>query len=127
MINRIRHAAHLVQAALHEAKKKVARSPHWAKVEHEHLAKNPQCLACGGVERLQVHHIQPFHLHPELELEPSNLVTLCMGEHECHLEIGHGGDFKKYNPIVVACAMSARKDPQLFDKIVEQSHQVARR
>jgi hypothetical protein len=49
---------------------------------------------------MQVHHVKPFHLHPELELEESNLISLCMGDNECHLFIGHGDSFKCYNPNV---------------------------
>jgi 5-methylcytosine-specific restriction protein A len=50
-----------------------------------------------------VHHIRPFHTHPELELEPSNLITLCesgrRGVH-CHLLFGHLGSFRRVNPMV---------------------------
>lgn len=73
------------------------RSPKWAKVGHTHLLAYPQCEACGSTQQLNVHHKKPFHLYPELELEPTNLVTLCMAN-DCHLLIGHGGHFKKYNP-----------------------------
>lgn len=74
------------------------RSPHWNAVRKQHLIKEPMCRACNGKEKLQVHHIKPFHLFPESELDPNNLVTLC--EHpktECHLILGHRGNFKKYN------------------------------
>lgn len=76
------------------------RSPHWHKVEKDMLAKNKVCAACGTVNRLQVHHKKPFHLYPELELDESNLIVLCMDK-ECHLKLGHGGDWKAYNPNVV--------------------------
>lgn len=78
------------------------RSPQWATVRKQHLIKQPTCRACNGVEKLQVHHIKPFHLFPELELVDHNLITLC--EHpdkECHLILGHHGNFKKYNPSVL--------------------------
>jgi 5-methylcytosine-specific restriction protein A len=78
-----------------------ARSSGWSKVEHEFLKTHGVCAACGGREALQVHHVKPFHLHPELELDPENLITLCMsGDLDCHLRIGHGGSFKCYNPDV---------------------------
>jgi 5-methylcytosine-specific restriction protein A len=77
------------------------RSSGWAKVEHEFLKVHGECAACGGSEALQVHHVKPFHLHPELELDPENLITLCMsGDLDCHLHLGHGGYFKCYNPNV---------------------------
>ena len=77
------------------------RSPKWPKVEHAHLKKNPTCACCGGNMNLNVHHKKPFHLFPELELEPTNLITLCMdGDKDCHIKLGHGGSFKAYNPNV---------------------------
>ena len=77
------------------------RSPHWPAVEHAHLKEQPTCAACGGDKNLNVHHKKPFHLYPELELEPTNLITLCMdGDKDCHIKLGHGGSFKAYNPNV---------------------------
>lgn len=113
----IRH----IKAAWHEAKKnhpilaKLAgeppRSDKWPTVEHAFRARNPNCAACNGTEKINVHHKKPFHLHPELELEPSNLITLCMGEDECHIRIGHGDDFKAYNPNVVIDAADSLTHP----------------
>jgi 5-methylcytosine-specific restriction endonuclease McrA len=78
------------------------RSPHWPAVQHHHIQQFPTCEACGGNVNLNVHHKQPFHLYPELELEPSNLITLCMdGDKDCHIKLGHGSNFKAYNPNVV--------------------------
>jgi 5-methylcytosine-specific restriction enzyme A len=54
---------------------------------------------CGGTKKLQVHHIYPVHISPRLELEPSNLITLCRAKKyglDCHLFIGHRGDFRKH-------------------------------
>lgn len=77
------------------------RSSGWEAVRDAHLATSPVCVACGGVHLLQVHHIVPFSTAPDLELEPSNLITLCMGDFDCHLRLGHGGSFRHYNPRVV--------------------------
>jgi formate dehydrogenase assembly factor FdhD len=80
-----------------------ARSSKWPKVREEHLKKNNVCAVCGGDKKLEVHHKKPFHLHPELELEPSNLVTLCEALNKglnCHLLIGHLGNYKNMNPDV---------------------------
>lgn len=72
------------------AQPKVLRSPHWPPVRAAHLAQHPFCAACGGKEHLQVHHKKPVHLFPELELEPTNLVTLCEGPGRgCHFIFGH--------------------------------------
>lgn len=80
------------------------RSPRWSSVRKHHLQKNPTCAACGDTDKLEVHHIQPFHTHPELELEPSNLISLCESKSYgiiCHLLIGHNGNYKLINPNVV--------------------------
>ena len=78
-----------------------SRSSKWPKVRKKHLEKNPCCAVCGATAKLNVHHIKPYHLFPELELEESNLITLCecgKGGVNCHLFIGHLGNYKKINP-----------------------------
>ena len=77
-----------------------ARSSHWPTVRKHHLAGSPECAVCGSRKSLQVHHKRPFHLHPELELDPTNLVTLCESGTNCHLNYGHAGDFRGVNPDV---------------------------
>jgi 5-methylcytosine-specific restriction protein A len=89
------------------------RSPKWRRLEKQWLATNKLCSACATSKHLQVHHIKPFHLDPELELDPNNLITLCMDEPECHLLIGHGGNFKCFNPHVRKDAEHALKHPHL--------------
>ena len=81
--------------------KRVKRSKYWPKVRKAHLKKHPYCAACGRKKKLEVHHIIPFKKAPELELDQKNLITLCSHATECHLSIGHLGDFKAYNPNVV--------------------------
>ena len=106
MIGHVRHAVRVVRSLLRERKKAKERSPHWPEVERAYHKSHPTCAACGTATRIQIHHKKPFHLDPALELEPSNLIALCMAEHECHLRIGHGDDFKAYNPNVEADAAS---------------------
>ena len=80
------------------------RSPKWSKVRKAHLLNNPLCAVCGKKTKLEVHHIKPFHLHPELELESTNLITLCesgKGGVVCHLHFGHLGNYKKINKAVI--------------------------
>lgn len=89
-----------VHSTLREKSKSRKRSSQWDETRDAFLAKHPLCEACGGDKSLQVHHVEPFHLHPEMELLESNLITLCMDEHDCHLKIGHGDSFKCYNPNV---------------------------
>lgn len=95
----IRHLRALKESL--EGKPFAVRSSHWSTVRKHHLQNHPTCAACGGTEKLQVHHKQPYHLHPDLELEPTNLITLCeYGDIDCHFNIGHHRDWKSFNPNV---------------------------
>ncbi len=77
------------------------RSGHWPTVRKHHLEKEPVCQWCGSKESLEVHHISPFHIHPEDELQEHNLITLCERPGiECHLHHGHFGNWKNFNPDV---------------------------
>lgn len=79
------------------------RSPLWPGVRRTHLSSHPTCAACGSRRSLQVHHKIPYHLRPELELEPGNLITLCeQPGTDHHLHVGHKGDWRSYNPNVEA-------------------------
>jgi hypothetical protein len=62
------------------------------------VAAHPTCAACGtrGVE---VHHVEPFHVRPDLELDPANLISLCRADHFC---FGHFHRWASWNPDVRA-------------------------
>lgn len=73
------------------------RSGQWPAVRRRHLKFYPTCAACGGTRSLEVHHLIPYHLAPELELDYGNLLTLC--EHnKCHYRVGHRYSWTHYNP-----------------------------
>lgn len=75
-----------------------ARSPEWPQVAKEHLQRQPACVACGHTKELQVHHVKPFHLHPQLELDPTNLITLCEAKgKDHHLLLGHLDEWESFN------------------------------
>lgn len=75
------------------------RSSKWPTVRKHHIAKEPVCQYCGNTDELEVHHMAPFHLHPDRELDDSNLITLCeYSTRECHLKQGHLGNWKEFNP-----------------------------
>jgi hypothetical protein len=76
-----------------------SRSPKWKSVRKDHLETQPYCQACGSKKDLEVHHIEPFHLNPDRELDPHNLITLC--SRSCHLTFGHLMDYKSWNTDVV--------------------------
>ena len=95
------------------------RSSKWSALEKNFLKQHPACAACGSSNRLNVHHIKPFHLHPELELEPTNLITLCMDKtNECHIRLGHGGDFKAYNPYVEEDVAEVKNNIKVLNEVV---------
>lgn len=103
---------HLIDAAKGKHPITAKRSPHWSTVRKAHLEKFPTCAVCGGSVKLQVHHRRPFHLHPELELDESNLITLCeagKGGVSCHLFIGHLSNFRGWNPNVKEDAEAWKK------------------
>lgn len=113
------HAVRLFKAATRKIGEK--RSSLWPKVEKDFLSKNPACAACGSSKHLNVHHKRPFHLHPELELDETNLITLCMDK-DCHLLIGHGDNFKAYNPNVEQDVLAAKNGEDL-SKVAERAKQ----
>ena len=67
------------------------RSSEWVQVRSDFVRKHPRCEACGSGYNLNVHHIEPFHQRPDLELVEDNLITLCR---EHHFRIGHDPDGK---------------------------------
>jgi 5-methylcytosine-specific restriction protein A len=120
MIKHLRKLKKIVHGVVRERSKVHTRSVHWPAVRRDHIRRNPSCAACDGLRLLQVHHIRPFHLEPELELSPGNLITLCMGN-LCHIDIGHGDDYKAYNPLVVEHAAQLRADPTAREMIVKSA------
>lgn len=97
------------------------RDGRWPALAKAHLQREPWCIACGRVDACVPHHVVPVHAAPQMELEPDNLVTLCP---VCHLLIGHGRDWRAWNPHVradcalirdrVRCRKYARHDPAPF-------------
>ena len=78
--------------------KRLSRSRHWPKVRRQFIKGHHQCACCGRTRGLEVHHVAPFHLHPDLELDPVNLVTLCRAD---HLTFGHLKSWRSYNDEVL--------------------------
>lgn len=112
---------------LRESRKKSKRSPMWASVEKYFLASptNQVCACCGSAKKLQVHHLHPFAVYPEKELEFNNLVPLCM-ENLCHLKLGHGGDFQCYNPFLLDDLKEIKAHPERMKKIFSRARDYRR-
>lgn len=68
---------------------------------------HPRCEACGKT-RVEIHHIIPVAVAPELAAEAYNLMSLCPA---CHLVLGHNGDYGRYVPNVreVVASMQIRR------------------
>lgn len=111
------HLLRVARSVVREAVKTLTRSGEWPRVRDAHLERFPRCAACGGTARAQVHHKRPFHIQPELELDPQNLLTLCMGPNECHLRIGHGDNFRAYYPGVVRASLEVRATPAVRPRV----------
>ena len=108
-MNIIEHVKHRLQGKIPSGKK---RSGEWPSVRKAHLEKSPDCVVCGGKQKIEVHHIQPFHLNPSLELDPLNLITLCEAKKNgvnCHLLFGHIGNFNSVNTQVKVDAGTWKK------------------
>lgn len=74
------------------------RSGKWPAFLRDFLKAHRQCEGCGRAAATG-HHRRPFHLFPDLELDPSNIAAVCVG---CHWVICHCGDWKLYVPTVRA-------------------------
>lgn len=117
----IKHGVNLIRHQFRDVGVATKRSSHWPTVEKHFREANPKCAICESVDRLNVHHKKPFHLHPELELDTNNLITLCMSKMECHLMIGHGDDFKAYNPNIETDAPLLNKDISKFAEVAARA------
>ena len=104
----IKHLKEVIKGKVPLFKK---RSSKWPSLRKAFLFNNSECAACGCKEFLEVHHIKPFHSNPELELEETNLMVLCdkPGPDNCHIVLGHWGNYKKINEDVVKDAAEFRK------------------
>ena len=127
MLKSLKHAFRVAHSIVRERLvKRVARSGEWPTVRKHFLEAHPHCIACGGTKRLQVHHEIPFKTDPTLELDPSNLVVLCMDSLDCHVRLGHSGSYRYYNPNIIQDAAIVLADPEKFETIVElaEAHRI---
>jgi hypothetical protein len=97
--------AHAFRVARYSARRLLERrSKAWPAAERRFLARFPSCEACGGQDKLQVHHRKPVH------------IDLCMApDRDCHFLVGHGGSFRAYNPEVEQDAAAMRRSYLMAD------------
>lgn len=92
---------HLLDRIQGKAPPGAKRARGWRAFRSAHLKANPTCAVCGSRRTLEAHHVIPFHLAPDLELNPKNLLTLCR---RCHLILGHLGAWDRVNLTIAADA-----------------------
>lgn len=119
MLKAIIHGFNLLRHSMRDIGLSAKRSGKWPTVEKHFLEAHPTCAACGGKERLNVHHCIPFSTDPKLELDEANLITLCMGKSECHLLIGHGNNFRFFNKNVKEDVIYLKAHPNEFNLIIK--------
>lgn len=61
------------------------RSPKWPAVLKKFLKLHPTCEGCGRKAET-AHHVVPFHVESARELDPTNLVAVCI---PCHFCLAH--------------------------------------
>lgn len=81
------------------------RSSQWPRVRENYISLHPNCAVCATDKNCEVHHRLPFHDHPELELDPTNFITLCRDHHYLY---GHLLNWSSFNVDVEADAMAMR-------------------
>lgn len=72
--------------------KRITRGPRWKALRIQALDRDGwACLECGTHARLEIDHIEPVKLRPDLAYSLNNLQTLCGRCHarKTRLEVGH--------------------------------------
>lgn len=93
----------------------IAHNPEWCaknvrrlwrviKAMRTYRKEHPRCEITGR-KGVHVHHIEPVHVRPDLADDPANFISLCPKAHEI---VGHGGNWKHWNPRVVTDSQSLR-------------------
>ena len=73
-----------------------ARSSGWREFREKHIKDFCELCLKKGIP-LELHHVLPFHLYENLELDHTNVVTGCR---PCHLKFYHLGSFRSFNETI---------------------------
>lgn len=92
----------------------------WAvtKAQRAHVKSNPECAACGSMVKCQGHHVLPYKKFPGSRSDAANFITLCEGVNKCHLRVGHGGDWRFYNPEVMSDATDFKSANAIMRRVL---------
>ena len=94
------------------------RSSAWPEWSDRYMARHPFCAVTGRliwrngkfIVEAALHHIVPFHLDPERELDETNVLPMTEAPpFNAHLIVGHLGDWRSFNPEVVEDARKWRE------------------
>jgi hypothetical protein len=116
-LKQIKHLPHTVRFIIRNPKfcvQNIRKLPEVIKNMNIYREAHPNCAWCG-ISGIDVHHIKPVHLFPELAADPINYISLNR-KPTCHFEKGHLKDWKKYNPDIVAECEAAKKDRTIKSK-----------
>lgn len=69
------------------------RDPRFPARERDFLRRHPACVGCGR-PATTAHHVIPFHVRPDLEMDEGNWAAV---EKDCHYVIGHQRNWRKWN------------------------------
>ena len=97
------------------------RSSKWKAVRNNFIKTHGWCAVCGKTENLVVHHKEPFHLFPEKELDPTNLVTLC---EKCHDKMHCSNNEDSFVPLLTTTKTIKKSVKKVTHKKVKTSQGV---
>lgn len=88
------------------------------RAKKDYLVLHPECAFCGCQKNIEIHHIQPLHLFPNLACDFHNFISLHdNSNNSCHRWFGHLGNFSsKYNPYIREQAIINRLILQNIEK-----------
>ena len=64
----------------------------YAKLSRKWKIDVVECAWCDSTAKLEVHHLWPQHVRPDLAHDTNNMIVLCR---RCHFCIGHRCNFKR--------------------------------
>ncbi len=84
----------------------------WQRCRKAFLKKvGKQCVACSSKKSVQVHHVLPRHIRPDLAVDMTNLIALCK---DCHFHCGHMNNYHNYNKNIMDVAFYANEHSEII-------------